>query len=397
MEFSNDSLQMGVLSSSSEEQIKGGDFISVRKGLWLLQTTIFSKGCISFKLTKKKKVHSVLHCLKSAVQVLLGFLWRETTYLNSGQVTLRAFKLQNEDDSSVLFPAAVRCRSALFPLLFAIKWSSPRRPTPTPPTAVRSSHLSGKKQKKRKIICFFKGILRASAPSTCSGLFTKRKAKLNGPSKPEGNLVEIPSLPTPSPWWEGTGSGPPGKGAVGTGSPRLPKRWGSHEAKPGEKTAPWANAVCKQGGSLACGIAARCDARAPCQRDAADLAASGEVLFCNGFGAARPCSLPSSSSAQGVRCYGGCLHSSPLRYELRDGAGSAGLWFHLPTLGEKQKFRYFSKDPAQSDIFLELRSHPQGNVARSPFSSPSSWLCQTTTGRGEPPYPRDAQPSNARN
>lgn len=75
MEFSNDSLQMGVLSSSSEEQIKGGDFISVRKGLWLLQTTIFSKGCISFKLTKKKKkAHSVLHCLKSAVQVLLGFL-----------------------------------------------------------------------------------------------------------------------------------------------------------------------------------------------------------------------------------------------------------------------------------------------------------------------------------
>lgn len=75
---------------------------------------------------------------------------------------------------------------------------------------------------------------------------------------------------------------------------------------------------------------------------------------------------------QGAWCYGGHVRCSPLRYELRDGAGSAGLQPHLPTRGEKQVFQCFSKDPAQPDICLELRSCPQINVAHSPSSSPSS-------------------------
>lgn len=62
----------------------------------------------------------------------------------------------------------------------------------------------------------------------------------------------------------------------------------------------------------------RRDARAPCQRDAADLAASGEVLFCNGFGAARPCSLPPAAAPRvfGATVVASTLHRSNMSYGM---------------------------------------------------------------------------------
>lgn len=71
--------------------------------------------------------------------------------------------------------------------------------------------------------------------------------------------------------------------------------------------------------------------------------------------------------------------------EIRDGAGSAGSLPHLPTLGEKQKFRCFSKDLTQPDVSLELKSRPQVTAAHSPSSSSSTDSSKQPGGRATIP------------